>query len=72
MKQLHIIVVVVGALLSSSCTTQPVSYRNDVVPIIESRCSKCHTPPDGVGYTATGLSICLLYTSDAADDSALV
>lgn len=57
MKQLHIIVVVVGALLSSSCTTQPVSYRNDVVPIIESRCSKCHTPPDGVGYTATGLSM---------------
>ena len=44
-------------LLISACTTQPVSYRNDVVPILENRCIQCHTAPDGAGYKATGLSM---------------
>lgn len=44
-------------LLIIGCATQPVSYRHDVVPILESRCIKCHTPPDGIGYKATGLNM---------------
>lgn len=44
-------------LLIAGCATQQVSYRNDVVPILESRCIKCHAPPDGIGYKTTGLSM---------------
>jgi uncharacterized membrane protein len=44
-------------LLISGCATQQVSYQNDVVPILESRCIKCHASPDGVGYRATGLEM---------------
>ena len=46
-----------AVLLLSSCATQQVSYQEDVAPILESRCAKCHTPPDGAGYKATGLSM---------------
>ena len=44
-------------LLISGCATQQVSYRNDVVPILESKCINCHTSPDGIGYKATGLEM---------------
>ncbi len=44
-------------LLTSGCATQQVSYRDDVVPILESRCIKCHVAPDGSGYRATGLKM---------------
>lgn len=44
-------------LLISSCATQQVSYQDDVVPILESRCIKCHASPDGVGYRSTGLEM---------------
>ena len=44
-------------LVGSGCATQQVSYQEDVVPILENRCAKCHTPPDGAGYKATGLSM---------------
>ena len=47
----------VYTLLTSGCATQQVSYRDDVVPILESRCIKCHVSPDGVGYRATGLEL---------------
>ena len=40
-----------------SCATQQVSYKNDVDPILQSRCIKCHTAPDGSGYRATGLKL---------------
>ncbi|MGB5517400.1 MAG: hypothetical protein WBO73_02910 [Gammaproteobacteria bacterium] len=40
-----------------SCATQQVSYRNDVAPILQSRCVQCHTAPDGSGYRATGLEL---------------
>jgi uncharacterized membrane protein len=40
-----------------SCATQQVSYRNDVAPILQSRCVQCHTAPDGSGYKATGLEL---------------
>lgn len=37
------------------CTTQQVSYQEDVEPILQSECIKCHVSPDGAGYKATGL-----------------
>ena len=40
-----------------SCATQQISYQQDVVPILQSRCVKCHTAPDGSGYKATGLRL---------------
>lgn len=44
-------------LLTSGCATQQISYQHDIVPILESRCIKCHASPDGVGYKATGLEM---------------
>jgi hypothetical protein len=43
--------------LIAGCATQQVSYRDDVVPILESKCIKCHISPDGIGYRATGLEM---------------
>lgn len=48
---------VVFAAVTSSCATQRVSYQNDVVPILESRCIKCHVAPNGIGYKLTGLEM---------------
>jgi uncharacterized membrane protein len=42
-------------LLAAGCTTQQVSYQNDIAPILNDRCLQCHAPPDGPGYKATGL-----------------
>jgi uncharacterized membrane protein len=43
--------------LLTSCASQQVSYQEDVVPILEHRCIKCHLAPDGPGYIATGLAM---------------
>jgi len=56
-QQLFLCITVVHILLISACATQQVSYQDDVVPILESRCIKCHTSPDGIGYKATGLKM---------------
>ena len=44
-------------LLLTSCTTQQVSYRDDVAPILQNRCVTCHTAPDGSGYQTIGLRL---------------
>lgn len=36
---------------------EAVSYHLDVQPILQSRCSECHTPPFGKGYEASGLDL---------------
>jgi mono/diheme cytochrome c family protein len=36
---------------------EAVSYHLDVQPILQSRCSECHTPPSGKGYEASGLDL---------------
>lgn len=41
----------------TSCASQQVSYRNEIVPILEQRCIKCHVAPDGPGNIATGLEM---------------
>ena len=51
-----------AVLLLYGCATQQVSFNDDVVPILQDRCIKCHTAPDGSGYKATGLSM-LTYES---------
>jgi hypothetical protein len=53
----RLLTVFVSAPLLISCVSQQVSYREDVFPILEDRCLKCHTSPDGPGYVATGLEM---------------
>jgi hypothetical protein len=48
---------VVCTPLLISCASQQVSYKEDVFPILEDRCLKCHISPDGPGYVATGLEM---------------
>ena len=57
MNPLYTAVVITQAVLLCSCATQQVSYRDDVVPILNNNCIECHMPPDGIGYRATGLSM---------------
>ena len=38
-------------------TRQKISYRQDVAPIIESKCLECHFPPKGSGYLKSGLNM---------------
>ena len=57
MKQLLLYITVVGICLISACASQQVSYQDDVLPILESRCIKCHVSPDGIGYIMTGLEM---------------
>ena len=40
-----------------ACTTQHVSYKLDIEPILNNKCIKCHTPPNGIGYKKTGLKM---------------
>ena len=57
MKQLFVYITVVEISLISACASQQVSYQDDVSPILESRCIKCHISPDGIGYIMTGLEM---------------
>ena len=40
-----------------ACITLQVSYRQDIEPILNDKCTQCHTSPDGIGYKKTGLKI---------------
>ena len=33
------------------------SFKDDVLPIFKLYCTSCHTPPDGVGFKASGLDL---------------
>ena len=57
MKHVFAIITAANLSLTSGCATQQISYQDDVVPILESRCIKCHVAPDGIGYKATGLEM---------------
>lgn len=37
------------------CAYQQVSFEQDIQPILGVKCIGCHTPPDGIGFKATGL-----------------
>ena len=57
MKQTLSCSTVAYVLLITACVTQQVSYQDDVAPILENSCIRCHVSPDGTGYRATGLSM---------------
>lgn len=57
MNPLFFRLVIANLFFLVGCATQQVSYRNDVVPILESRCIECHVSPDGSGFKATGLEM---------------
>ena len=44
-------------IMLTSCDTHKVSYQHDIAPVLESRCVKCHSSPDGSGYKAIGLKL---------------
>ena len=44
-------------LFFAGCASQQVSYRNDIEPMLNDKCQKCHIPPDGLGYMKTGLKM---------------
>jgi hypothetical protein len=45
-------------LTLAGCVSQEsISYKEDVVPIIEAKCIECHLPPKGEGYLKSGLSM---------------
>ena len=47
------------ALVTSGCIReqQPVSFRNQVQPILVANCVECHSAPAGQGYLKNGLSM---------------
>ena len=46
-----------GCRMPPGPEAQPVSFSSDVYPILQANCHKCHLPPDGEGYRASGLSM---------------
>jgi len=50
--------VMFSSFLISGCATQRVvSFKNDIDPILDDKCLRCHKPPDGSGYVRTGLDM---------------
>ena len=48
----------VVTLLIAGCATQEVvSYQNDIAPILNGKCLRCHKEPDGMGYVQSGLNV---------------
>ncbi len=45
-----------GGLLPATAQGEPVSFKNDVFPIIELRCLSCHQP-GGLGFEESGLDM---------------
>jgi len=42
----------------AGCVTQSaVSYQNDIAPILNGKCLRCHNQPDGMGYVQSGLNV---------------
>lgn len=50
------IVVLAGVGLMAGCGDKTVSYKNDVMPILEKNCMDCHSA-DGEGIEKSGLSM---------------
>ena len=45
-------------VMAGGCATQSVvSYQNDIVPILNGKCLRCHKEPDGMGYVQSGLNV---------------
>jgi hypothetical protein len=46
-----------GLCLAGCTAHQQVSYQRDVQPVLESKCTGCHIPPQGEGYRKAGLDL---------------
>ena len=44
-------------LINGCASQQVVSFHNDIDPILNDKCLRCHKSPDGVGYVRTGLDM---------------
>jgi uncharacterized membrane protein len=44
-------------MLAGCATGRIIGYRNDIQPLLESKCYRCHLPPDGEGFLKTGLNM---------------
>jgi Planctomycete cytochrome C len=42
---------------SAGAAEPPVSFAEDVLPVLRERCVTCHNPPDGEGYKVSGLDL---------------
>ncbi|MCK4675731.1 MAG: hypothetical protein KAT61_07425 [Gammaproteobacteria bacterium] len=42
----------------SACAFEPVvGFQGDINPILQKKCQQCHLPPNGTGYSQTGLNM---------------
>ena len=46
-----------GAGQTASAAEPPISFQEDVLPVLVGRCVSCHAPPNGEGYQASGLDL---------------
>jgi hypothetical protein len=49
--------IVTAIIMLPACSTQQVSFKQDVTPIFDANCIGCHQAPDGYGYKASGLEM---------------
>jgi len=43
--------------MAAAAPPPPVSFKEDVLPVLQVRCGSCHAPPNGAGYAASGLNL---------------
>ncbi|QEP42723.1 hypothetical protein D5085_06050 [Ectothiorhodospiraceae bacterium BW-2] len=49
-----------GSLMVAGCGSdapREISFKSDVMPILQKNCVECHTPPAGSGYQESGLAL---------------
>ena len=44
------------AALVSACTSEKITFDDDVQPLLKAKCYPCHESPNGKGFVASGLS----------------
>ncbi len=46
-----------GSTYIAAAAPPPVSFKEDVLPVLQVRCGACHAAPNGEGYKASGLNL---------------
>ena len=50
-----------GAMMIGACSSQDdgpqVSFKNDLLPVLEANCAKCHSGPDSKGTKVSGVRL---------------
>ena len=57
MYRLTFCLMMLGLMMSGCATQTAVSYENDIAPILNDKCLRCHKQPDGMGYVQSGLNV---------------